>query len=66
MINDQIQALEALYIAAHGKYGTLVDLKNVPFAMTATILDDLRKQQLIRTAGRGSFSLHLAGGGQSR
>jgi len=61
MTNDQIQALEALYTAARGKYGTLVDLKSLPFAITATMIDALREQRLIQTVGRGSFTLTALG-----
>ena len=61
MTNDQIRALEGLYTAAHGKYGTLVDLTKVQFTISGTTLDDLRQQQLIRMAGRGGFTLTMRG-----
>jgi hypothetical protein len=57
MTDEQIQALEALYTAAHGRYGTLVDLKRVSLAIKASILGELIKQEFIRTSGRGNFSM---------
>lgn len=61
MTNVEIQALEALCIAARGKYGTLVDLNRVPVSIKASTLDALCKQGFIGTAGQGHFTITMHG-----
>ena len=61
MTNDQIQALEALCTAAHGRYNTLVDLGRVPLSIKANTLDELLTQGFIRTAGRQDFTVTSLG-----
>ena len=61
MIDDQIQALEALYKASDGRYSTLVDLRRVTLPISAGTLDDLVKQGFTRTVGHGHFSITRLG-----
>ena len=57
MTDEQIQALEALYMAARGRYDTLVDRSKVEGSIKESTLDELRKQGVIRIVGRGLFML---------
>jgi len=57
----QIQALEALYLLASGKYGTLVDLRRLTIAIHACTLDDLVEQGFIRSAGQGNITITQQG-----
>ena len=61
MTDEQIQALEALYTAARGRYGNLHDLSSVPCAIKASTLDELVKKEFIRMPGRGNFRMTSLG-----
>jgi hypothetical protein len=57
MTDEQIQALEALYTAAHGRCNRLCDLDRLAAPIAAIALDELRLQGYIVVAGRGHFMI---------
>ena len=66
MTNEQIQALEALYKATHGKSGAFVDLHRANLLIDVNTLLYLVKKGFIRMLGRGLFTLTPLGIGQAR
>ena len=61
MTEEQIQALEALYVAAKGRLDALVDLDKVKIPISPNTLDELRQQGLIGIVGHGHFTITKRG-----